>query len=135
LSLSQLDLKQEVEALERLDLDLLRRRWRSLIGRPAPTHLARGLLLRILAYQQQIARLGDLDRETRIALGAQNDDAQHLASASDLDADKRRKAKAVKSVNPASGDSAGTRIWRRLASCHGDERRLLLEWTELPQLV
>jgi hypothetical protein len=88
---SQLDdLKKEVEALESLDLELLRRRWRSLMGRPAPAHLARGLLLRVLAYQHQIARLGDLDRETRIALGA--------GSASELDSTGRREAKAVKSI-------------------------------------
>jgi hypothetical protein len=104
LAFSQLDdLKQEVEALEGLDLDLLRRRWRSLMGRPAPAHLARGLLLRILAYQLQIAQLGDLDRETRIALGAQIDEAQRLALAPDLDADKRRKAKAVRSVTLRPG--------------------------------
>ena len=38
-------LKKEVEALESLDLDLLRKRWRSLMGRPAPAHLSRGLLI------------------------------------------------------------------------------------------
>ena len=57
-------LKQEVEALERLDLDFLRKRWRSLMGRPAPNHLSRGLLIRILAYRHQVNELGDLDRSS-----------------------------------------------------------------------
>ena len=61
-------LKQEIEALESLDLDLLRKRWRSLMGRPAPTHLSKGLLIRILAYRHQINALGDLDRSTCAAL-------------------------------------------------------------------
>ena len=55
-------LKQEVEALEGLDLDLLRKRWRSLMGRPAPAHLSKGLMTRILALRHQINELGDIDR-------------------------------------------------------------------------
>ena len=61
-------LKQEIEALESLDLDVLRKRWRSLMGRPAPAHLSRGLLIRILAYRHQVNELGDLDRSTLTAL-------------------------------------------------------------------
>ena len=61
-------LKQEIEALERLDLDVLRKRWRSLMGRPAPAHLSRGLLIRILAYRHQVNELGDLDRSSLNAL-------------------------------------------------------------------
>lgn len=61
-------LKQEVEALEGLDLDLLRKRWRSVMGRTAPSHLSRGLLIRILAYRHQVNALGDLSRATRAAL-------------------------------------------------------------------
>ena len=62
-------LKNEIEAVESLDLDLLRRRWRGLLGRPAPAHLSRSLLVRILAYRHQVARLGDIDRASRVALG------------------------------------------------------------------
>ena len=62
-------LKEEIEALDSLDLDLLRRRWRSLLGRPAPAWLSPGLLRRILAYQHQVARVGDIDRASRRALG------------------------------------------------------------------
>ena len=90
--LSELDdLKMEIEALERLDPELLRRRWLSLMGRPAPGRLSRGLMLRILAYRHQVARLGDLDRETRIALD-QGESARHCEpqSASDIRAVARR---------------------------------------------
>jgi hypothetical protein len=62
-------LKNEIEALESLALDLLRRRWRGLLGRPEPAHLSRSLLVRILAYRHQVARLGDIDRASRVALG------------------------------------------------------------------
>ena len=69
-SVSELEtLKNEIEALESLDLDLLRRRWRGLLGRPAPAHLSRSLLVRILAHRHQVARLGDIDRASRVALG------------------------------------------------------------------
>ena len=62
-SLTSERLKKEVEAVESLDLDLLRKRWRRVMGRPAPTHLSRGLLIRILAYRHQVNVLGDLDRD------------------------------------------------------------------------
>ena len=65
-------LKQEIEALDSLDLELLDRRWRSLTGRSAPARLSRGLLLRMFAHQLQIARVGDLDRAMRAALGDAN---------------------------------------------------------------
>jgi hypothetical protein len=51
-------------ALDDLDADLLRRRWRSVVGRPAPPHLSRQLLIRILLWREQIARVGDLDPPT-----------------------------------------------------------------------
>jgi hypothetical protein len=41
----------------------LRARWRMVLGRQAPTHLPRHLLLRILAYRLQADALGDLDDE------------------------------------------------------------------------
>ena len=77
-------LKQEIEALDGLDLELLRRRWRSLTGRSAPARLSRRLLLRMLAYQLQIARVGDLDRATRAAFGeAIEKPSRALAKATD----------------------------------------------------
>lgn len=93
------DLKTEIAALERLDLDLLRRRWRSLLGRSAPAHLPRNLLVRMLAYQHQIAQLGDLDRDTRTALaqgGGAQSDKPHLDLA--FDASKRRGSARIKSA-------------------------------------
>jgi hypothetical protein len=72
-------LKNEIEALESLDVDLLRRRWRGLLGRPAPAHLSRSLLVRILAHRHQVARLGDIDRASRVALGEMIGDAKFRA--------------------------------------------------------
>ena len=55
----------EIAQLRDLDLAALRARWHSLRGRPAPKHLPRHLLLRLLAYQLQAAVHGDLDPATR----------------------------------------------------------------------
>ena len=74
-------LKNEIEALASFDLDLLRRRWRGLLGRPAPAHLSGNLLVRILAYRHQVARLGDIDRASRVALGEMIGDAKFRAGA------------------------------------------------------
>jgi hypothetical protein len=68
-------LTNEIAHLRGLDLDGLRARWRSITGRPAPSHVPKTLLLRVLAYRVQAAALGDLDRATarlldRLALDA-----------------------------------------------------------------
>lgn len=55
----------EITRLRDLDLDGLRARWHSLRGRPAPRHLPKHLLLRVLAYGLQAASLGDLDAGTK----------------------------------------------------------------------
>ena len=47
-----------------LDLKELRVCWRNAFGKPAPEHLTRYLLFRIIAYRLQADRLGDLDAET-----------------------------------------------------------------------
>jgi hypothetical protein len=54
----------EIAALENLDIHGLRLRWRRLFRKPAPPHLPRYLLLRIIAYRIQANVFGDLDRET-----------------------------------------------------------------------
>jgi hypothetical protein len=56
--------------LENLDADLLRRRWRSVIGRAPPRSLSRALMIRILTWREQAAELGDLDARTRGVLAA-----------------------------------------------------------------
>ena len=50
--------------LRDLDLKGLRVRWRNVFGKPAPEHLTRYLLFRIIAYRLQADRLGDLDAKT-----------------------------------------------------------------------
>lgn len=57
-------LSAEIASLRDLDLPALRRRWRVLVGKKAPEHLSRSLLVRVLAYRIQARALGDLDRET-----------------------------------------------------------------------
>ena len=58
-------LEVEIAKLRELDLDGLRARWHSLRGRPAPRHLPKHLLLRVLAYELQAAVLGDLEARTK----------------------------------------------------------------------
>ena len=57
-------IEDEVAQLRNLDLKGLRFRWQNEFGRPAPEHLTRYLLLRIMAYRLQADRLGDLDAKT-----------------------------------------------------------------------
>jgi Protein of unknown function (DUF2924) len=59
----QLDV--EITRLRDLDVGELRNRWQAVFGRPAPTHLPRHLLFRVVAYRLQADRFGDLDRERR----------------------------------------------------------------------
>lgn len=63
-STSDARLTAELDRLAGLDLAGLRRRWRALVGRPAPETLPRWLLHRVLAYRVQADALGDLDRDT-----------------------------------------------------------------------
>ena len=53
----------EVARLRDLDLQELRARWHTLIGRRPLSSLPRHLLFRVLAYRVQAAVLGDLDRD------------------------------------------------------------------------
>ena len=55
----------EIARLRDLDITELGRRWQALLGRPAPPHLPRHLMSRILAYRLQADRFGDLDAESR----------------------------------------------------------------------
>jgi hypothetical protein len=57
-------LEIEIAYLRSFDLIGLQRRWQSVMGRPAPEHLPRHLLLGILAYRIQADALGDLDAAT-----------------------------------------------------------------------
>jgi hypothetical protein len=54
----------EIRRLTSLDLSALRRRLRALVGRPAPEHLTRSLLERVIAYRMQAQAYGDLSRES-----------------------------------------------------------------------
>lgn len=55
----------EIATLRDLDQDGLRRRWRMLSGKPAPLHLPRALLLRLIAYRLQANAFGDVDPAIR----------------------------------------------------------------------
>ncbi|KQP60980.1 DUF2924 domain-containing protein [Methylobacterium sp. Leaf108] len=57
-------IEADLARLASADLAELRRRWRRLVGRPAPEKLSRAFLHRLLAYRLQAAALGDLDRES-----------------------------------------------------------------------
>src|SRR4051812_14138857 len=56
-------LSAEIAGLKELDLEGLRTRWRKLFRQPAPSHLPKYLLFRVIAYRIQANALGDLDRE------------------------------------------------------------------------
>lgn len=58
------EVNRELADLASLDLDALRRRWRRLSGRPAPEHLPRHLLFRLVAYRIQAETFGDLESKS-----------------------------------------------------------------------
>jgi hypothetical protein len=63
LSVDTLDV--ELAALPDLPRQALRERWQALYGAPPQSHLARGLLVRAIAYRMQEQALGGLDPTTR----------------------------------------------------------------------
>jgi hypothetical protein len=106
-------LECELASLDGLDIDGLRLRWRKLCRAPAPPHLPRYLLFRIIAYRLQANVHGDLDRETvrfldRVAI----DWKKQRASG------KPRKAKAVPPIPPVPSHGSlksGTLLAREYA--------------------
>ena len=65
-------IEDEIAHLRDLDLKGLRARWLSDFQRSAPEHLARHMLLAIIAYRIQADRFGDLDHETKQVLDRTN---------------------------------------------------------------
>jgi Protein of unknown function (DUF2924) len=57
-------IEAELEALAAQDIQGLRKRWQKILRKPAPAHVPRYLLLRMIAYRIQADVFGDLDRET-----------------------------------------------------------------------
>jgi hypothetical protein len=60
----------EIEHLRDLDVKALRAKWHNVLGRPAPSHLPRHLLFRIVACRLQADRFGDLDPQSKRVLDA-----------------------------------------------------------------
>ena len=58
------EVSQELAGLAEFNLDALRRRWRRLTGRPAPEHITKQLLIRLVAYRIQADVFGDLDNQS-----------------------------------------------------------------------
>ena len=58
----------EIARLRDLDVKALRAQWHNVLGRPAPLHLSRHLLFRMVAYRLQADRFGDLDPQSKRAL-------------------------------------------------------------------
>ena len=59
------ELDVEIARLRDLDVNELHGRWQAVFGRPAPAHLPCHLVFRMVAYQLQAERFGDLDAESR----------------------------------------------------------------------
>ena len=57
-------IEDEIAQSRDLDVKGLRVRWQNAFGKPAPEHLTRYLLFRVIAYRLQADRFGDLDAET-----------------------------------------------------------------------
>ncbi len=82
----------EIARLRDLDVKALRAQWHNVLGRPAPPHLPRHLLFRILAYRLQADRFGDLDPESRCSLDGADSPEKAGQNATDL-ADRQTELK------------------------------------------
>jgi hypothetical protein len=91
-------LAAEIAALADLDLHGLRVQWRKIVRKPAPEHLTRSLLMRVIAYRMQARRFGDLDAESVRALDkiARDHDRRRRSGSN--------KPKAASQVEPAPRD-------------------------------
>jgi hypothetical protein len=78
----QLDV--EITRLRDLDVGELGNRWHAVFGRPAPAHLPRHLLFRLVAYRLQADLLGDLDSESQRLLDHSGSPEKAGQSAVDL---------------------------------------------------
>ena len=67
-SSTKTSIEDEIAHLRGLDLEGLRARWQSVFQRQAPAHLARHLLIAVIAYRLQVDRFGDLDHATKQVL-------------------------------------------------------------------
>jgi hypothetical protein len=56
--------------VEEADGNLLRRRWRSIMGRHAPKRLSPALMARILTWREQVVEAGDISSRSRAILAA-----------------------------------------------------------------
>jgi DUF2924 family protein len=61
---AEASVEAEIARLRGLDVKALRARWRTSFRRDAPPHLARHLLLAMIAYRLQAEAMRDLDAET-----------------------------------------------------------------------
>jgi hypothetical protein len=78
----QLDV--EITRLRDLDVGELRNRWHAVFGRPAPPHVPRHLLFRVMAYRLQAVRFGDLDSASQRLLDHSGSPEKAGQSAVDL---------------------------------------------------
>ena len=52
-----------IESIMAMNAEELSRAWRNIVGRPAPAHLPKSLLSKMLAYRLQAGQHGDLGKE------------------------------------------------------------------------
>ena len=104
-------LQSKIAALRELDTEGLRARWRKLLRTPAPCHLSKYLLFRILAYRLQANALGDLDRESVRFLQKIADDREQRRKAGTLKAGSKAPPK-IPPVPDRRGLKPGTILVR-----------------------
>jgi hypothetical protein len=102
----------ELKHLSNLDLHSLQVRWRRIFGRPAPRHLSRALILRVISYKVQADVFGDLDKATVRLL----DQIAHRAASARAKGEKKSEA-SVPPVEETRRLKPGTVLVRE----HGNE--------------
>ena len=118
-------IEDEIAQLRDLDLKALRVHWRNAFGKPAPEHLTRHLLFRIIAYRLQADRFGDLDAETlKVLRQAAGQEGPILAVSKTLARlDQRRFTPPPGQFWSANGTESPIGSWSCRTVLHGTVRR------------
>ena len=124
-----------VHRLERFDPDLLRRRWRTVMGRHPPKNLSQAIMARILMWREQVAEVGDLSPRARAILAEALRGKDDRGDVVGGPADRVSRDGIASSQDSPDRDRAGPRAWRRPPSRHRHAGWLRMEGANVPQPV
>ena len=119
-----------IAGLADLGANALRLQWRNHLGGTPPAHLPRWLLLRVLAYQIQVAALGGPDKATLRVIRQPKGRTLDSAESGPFEA---RIPSTREGADSQSGSAVGPRVEGQVGKGDGPGKGLRLEWQVLCQ--